>query len=32
MGKPWAFDAIALGFLMELDFTDCKWVLARLDF
>ena len=32
MGKLWAVDAIALSFLMELDFTDCKWVLARLDF
>ena len=30
MAQVWAVDAIALNFLMELDFTD--WVLERLDF
>ena len=31
MGELWAFDAITLNFLGELDFTD-SWVLERLDF
>ena len=30
MAEVWPVDAIALNFLMELDFTD--WILERLDF